>query len=610
MMRARAILLLTVLVATSPAYAQDNTLSGQVSYPLGSTPAEQWVLDEARQGRDADLSKVCGDDGNLNSRSDDDDRWKYPCRKITAQFIKTIITQEPWRGILVKQGLRLIQARIDEPLDLLGVSNTPMIWIKESRFEGGGSGYPSVVIDWAKFTQVLSFENSTLVHGLMAHGLQVDGTLWLKGAEIRSPEKGLGSGLLLEGAVIRDSINMNNASLEGVDAGSMSVGKDLELNDATLKSGQINLAGARIDGTVHMRGSNFYGSLQAKSIRIGKDLEMREAKLYDGCSINLEGASIDGSLHLNGTMTKSGIWAPSLRVGTNLWLANTELSVSPILSGARIGGSVYLGRATLPGADLTDAVIAGALVIAGPYGEPKWLDPSRLVLRNTQVGTLSDSRDAWPRPSPAQTKQSPLDLQGFIYSRIGALEEDPSAPPSVQAGRMHQANWYVEWLERDTTFARQPYQHLANLMRTAGDPDEADDILYAARERERIESWRKGDVPTAMGLASLRCIIGYGLGYRYFRALGWVLFFTAVGVAVLWVSPSARAKGLPWCAGASLDQLLPIVELNKEFSDFFDDPDRDRLKGWQLTYFAVQAIVGYVLASFVVAGLAGLTQAH
>jgi hypothetical protein len=67
---------------------------------------------------------------------------------------------------------------------------------------------------------------------------------------------------------------------------------------------------------------------------------------------------------------------------------------------------------------------------------------------------------------------------------------------------------------------------------------------------------------------------------------------------------------MPWCAGASLDQLLPIVELNKEFSDFFDDPDRERLKGWQLTYFAAQAIVGYVLASFVVAGLAGLTQAH
>jgi hypothetical protein len=175
---------------------------------------------------------------------------------------------------------------------------------------------------------------------------------------------------------------------------------------------------------------------------------------------------------------------------------------------------------------------------------------------------------------------------------------------------LHQTSWYVDWLGRDTAFTHQPYQHLATVLRTAGDPDEADDILYAARERERIESWRNGDVPTALGLASLRCIIGYGLGYRYFRALGWVLLFTVVGIAVLWASPSARTRGLPWCAGASLDQLLPIVELNKEFSDFFDDPDRERLKGWQLTYFAAQAIVGYVLASFVVAGLAGLTQAH
>mgnify|MGYP004258037279 CR=1 FL=1 len=40
--------------------------------------------------------------------------------------------------------------------------------------------------------------------------------------------------------------------------------------------------------------------------------------------------------------------------------------------------------------------------------------------------------------------------------------------------------------------------------------------------------------------------------------------------------------------------------LNKEFGDFFDDPDRERLVGWQLGYFAAHALIGYVLASFVV----------
>jgi hypothetical protein len=63
-----------------------------------------------------------------------------------------------------------------------------------------------------------------------------------------------------------------------------------------------------------------------------------------------------------------------------------------------------------------------------------------------------------------------------------------------------------------------------------------------------------------------------------------------------------------WCFGASLDHLLPIVELNKEFSDYFHDPERRRLRGWQLSYFAFHALVGYALGFFLLAGLTGLTQ--
>ena len=85
---------------------------------------------------------------------------------------------------------------------------------------------------------------------------------------------------------------------------------------------------------------------------------------------------------------------------------------------------------------------------------------------------------------------------------------------------------------------------------------------------------------------------------------------------VLRSSPKAKANGPAWRFGASLDHLLPIVELNKEFADFFDDPPkgdppkRERLKDWQLAYFPFHALVGYVLGGFVVAGLAGLTQAQ
>jgi hypothetical protein len=109
-------------------------------------------------------------------------------------------------------------------------------------------------------------------------------------------------------------------------------------------------------------------------------------------------------------------------------------------------------------------------------------------------------------------------------------------------------------------------------------------------------------------MTALRLAIGYGIGRGYANALVCVIAATLVGAAVLSASPEAAARGWAWMFGASLDQMLPIVELNKEFGEFFNDPARKRLGDWQLAYFAFQSLLGYVLGSFVVAGIAGLTQ--
>ena len=90
--------------------------------------------------------------------------------------------------------------------------------------------------------------------------------------------------------------------------------------------------------------------------------------------------------------------------------------------------------------------------------------------------------------------------------------------------------------------------------------------------------------------------------------LWWALGLFLLGWTVLLVSKTARTKGLIWSAGASLDRLLPILELNPEFKDFFNDPDRKRLRGWQLIVFAVIGALGWLLSLFLVGALTGLTQ--
>lgn len=57
----------------------------------------------------------------------------------------------------------------------------------------------------------------------------------------------------------------------------------------------------------------------------------------------------------------------------------------------------------------------------------------------------------------------------------------------------------------------------------------------------------------------------------------------------------------PFLAFYSLDLLLPIIELHKPHYDIV-------LDGVARYYFAFHKLMGYVLASFLVAGLAGLTK--
>jgi hypothetical protein len=283
-----------------------------------------------------------------------------------------------------------------------------------------------------------------------------------------------------------------------------------------------------------------------------------------------------------------------------------------VFHGANIGGTFDLTNAKLSdfsgldldcsGLDLTGAVIGGTLLLASP----QWSKDAQLILRNTHVSILQDvgGGDHGLRPS---TWPSRYDLQGFVYDRV---KSEMFLRPSEQ---------YVSWLDRNAPFTTQPYQQLAAVFRAAGDSNRADDVLYGARDHEMWESWCKGNCFYGLGgecwnaaiLFLLKWTIGYGLGFGYFLALIWVAFFTGIGAAIIWrKSEKAKKNGRWWCIWASLDHLLPIVEINKEFSDFFDGSKENWLKGWPFAYFALQSLIGYVLASFVVAGLAGLTQAQ
>jgi hypothetical protein len=51
-----------------------------------------------------------------------------------------------------------------------------------------------------------------------------------------------------------------------------------------------------------------------------------------------------------------------------------------------------------------------------------------------------------------------------------------------------------------------------------------------------------------------------------------------------------------------------VIEVNKEFTEFFNDPKRERLTAWQSFIFSAMGIVGFLLGAILIAAVSGLTQ--
>jgi hypothetical protein len=142
---------------------------------------------------------------------------------------------------------------------------------------------------------------------------------------------------------------------------------------------------------------------------------------------------------------------------------------------------------------------------------------------------------------------------------------------------------------------------------SAGDRDAANEIRYLGRVREREAEKGLGWVWSGF----LQCVAGFGIGTYTFRVLYWVIGISFLGALYLRTCAKGvgdEKHGFIWCFGASLSRLLPVMEINKEFTDFFNDPERKRLTGWQSFIFNAMAIVGFGLGAILIAAVSGRTQ--
>jgi hypothetical protein len=358
----------------------------------------------------------------------------------------------------------------------------------------------------------------------------------------------------------------------------------------------VILRSAKVGGVLSMIGSVFEGALDMNSLRVGSGLLMRDGATFKD-DVTLAVAKVGGNLEMTSSTFERAVNMQNLQVDHNLFMRSGVFKRSIWLMFARVGGNLDLWGAHLASVNLTSTRVGGELRL-GSSGEPspKWSKGAQLILRNAHVGAFQDrwNSEAWNQNQTISGWPSAVEMDGFTYERLGGALGGGASEMNAR-----DLKWYVAWLKLDRTYSSQPYQQLAEKFRAVGDTQRANAILYEGRERERRE------VASGLrwwGLTALNFIIGYGYGAGYFYALFWVTGFVFVGAIVLRLSGEGRRNGIQYGFSYSLDHLLPVIQLRKYHYDKVD------LEGWARYYFYFHKLMGYVLASFLIAGLAGLTK--
>jgi uncharacterized protein YjbI with pentapeptide repeats len=533
------------------------------------TKQEHWVWKEICNGRQADLRAYARVDPP--SRQGD----RRPGRELTQRFLETILLHEPYLSAIPRGGVKIAGARFPTEINLSNAKLTHELAITNSRFDS------NLILRGLSTERELSIESDVIegkvdMSGLQAKSLVLRGFTAHKEVELRGAN--IGGQLIMIDATIMDTLDMDG----------LQVAQHLFLRNASLAT--VVLRGARIGDQLDMRCVTVKRELDMDSLQVGRHVFMSDATLFKGAK--LRGAKILGQLTMERAAVADVLDMADLQVGGSLFMRDIVLFERASLIYLAVGGNLDLSGGSFSSMNLSGAKVNQALRLGSRMRQrPEWEHGASLILRNASVRDLQDRldcSDAEPRCQGSWPMV--LELDGFMYENLSALDVNTQSDMAVR-----RAEWWADWLARQKEFSPQPYEQLAFVLQKLGQKDKAKDILYEAKDRERYKAQPLGKT----WLTMQKWFIGYG--YRIYYAWAWVLGFVVAGVVVLQLSGEGRRNNMPFGIAYSIDMLLPVIHLR-------DAHYKIDLDGWARYWFFFHKTMGYVLASFLIAGLSGLTK--
>ena len=642
-LRHRALCLLIALAVSTAAHAdnppQPIPADGQCAVPVDPnwTKQEQFVWLNVCVGKEADFNKEPGYGGDLDPKSP----VVLPeSRILRSSFLDTILLNDKYRGALTRLGVRITGARFTETVDLQNAELEHDLWLDRSLLEKGAN------LESAKTTRRISFDGSRILGMFDAAGSRISEDLSMYQTEffndVNFLRAHIGNVLDLRIATVRGTLQMNEISADGgllmrdkaqfqeidliaahieqLDLSGSTVGGKLNMNqihvDHTLfmkdkaNFKEINLASAHIGGLLDLTGSTVTGMLDMNGISVDQVLLMREKAQFK--DVDLSGAHVE-QLDLSSSTVTGALEMNQIHVDQALFMRNQANFIGINLVVARIGGQLDLSGSTVTGklngqyidvgqtvflgsgatfkdeidlrsaklgqdldlsegtfyknVDLAGAQIGGVLELMST----RWQGGATLNLTGAAAGGI-DLSHSWP---------DKIYLNEFTYRSLSNIPDNIGQQAETWFGKQD--------------YAPQPYEQLASILQANGWLDDATAVRYAGKKREQ---------QAASGLSRVWAFLlhySIGFGYHLEFAFYWAVGFVLLGWAVLYATGQRTKHGTTLGLAYSFDMLLPLVQLDKKHDDIDLDP-------WAQRYFYAHKIIGVILASFIAAGITGLTK--
>ncbi|WP_154661656.1 hypothetical protein [Megalodesulfovibrio gigas] len=328
------------------------------------TETERWVWQKITAGEIANLDEFCTSSGTNTKKKDNYSRSE--CSTLRSLFFEDVLTRDPWRNSITKDGVRVLHAFIPHDLDLQNSNITTPLWIQSSYINGELRLYDSK----AAFPVLLS---GSTIHGINAERAHFESAFRVHNSAV------VFKNVNLTNSKIDGSLDLERAAFGNVTAQGVTVAQDLTLWKSTVTD-SISLAFANIGTYLDMQYGKF-NSISLNAAQINGSVLLRNDTVVTG-NLDISYAKIGSALAMHGSKFSS-ITAFSVDIGDTALLNNATFSGDIIFTSGKIGGNVTFNGSQLHSLGLNSLSVSKSLLLNNVTAIKGDLDLQAAVVKGT-----------------------------------------------------------------------------------------------------------------------------------------------------------------------------------------------------------------------------------